>query len=40
MFPVEQEKGDAFVKYALDSGVNHIDVAPTYGDAEEKLGNG
>jgi predicted aldo/keto reductase-like oxidoreductase len=26
------------VKYALDSGVNHIDVAPTYGDAEEKLG--
>ena len=38
MFPVEQEKGDAFVKYALDSGVNHIDVAPTYGDAEVKLG--
>jgi aryl-alcohol dehydrogenase-like predicted oxidoreductase len=38
MFPIEQEKGDAFVKYALDSGVNHIDVAPTYGDAEVKLG--
>jgi aryl-alcohol dehydrogenase-like predicted oxidoreductase len=38
IYPIEQEKGDAFVKYALDSGVNHIDVAPTYGDAEVKLG--
>jgi aryl-alcohol dehydrogenase-like predicted oxidoreductase len=38
VYPVEQQKGDAFLKYALDSGVNHIDVAPTYGDAEEKLG--
>jgi len=38
IYPVEQEKGDAFVKHALDSGVNHIDVAPTYGDAEMKLG--
>jgi aryl-alcohol dehydrogenase-like predicted oxidoreductase len=38
IYPVEQEKGDTFVKYALDSGVNHIDVAPTYGDAEVKLG--
>jgi aryl-alcohol dehydrogenase-like predicted oxidoreductase len=38
IYPVEQKKGDAFVKYALDSGVNHIDVAPTYGDAEVKLG--
>jgi aryl-alcohol dehydrogenase-like predicted oxidoreductase len=38
IYPIEQAKGDAFVKYALDSGVNHIDVAPTYGDAEVKLG--
>lgn len=38
VYPVEQKKGDAFVKYALDQGVNHIDVAPTYGDAEVKLG--
>ena len=38
IYPVEQEKGDAFVKHALDRGVNHIDVAPTYGDAEVKLG--
>ena len=26
------------MKYALESGVNRIDVAPTYGDAEVKLG--
>ncbi|HUV55188.1 MAG TPA: aldo/keto reductase, partial [Candidatus Krumholzibacteriaceae bacterium] len=38
IYPVEREKGDAFVKHALDGGVNHIDVAPTYGDAEVKLG--
>ena len=32
------EEGDSFVKYALDQGVNHIDVAPTYGNAEIRLG--
>jgi len=32
------EEGDDFVKYALDLGVNHIDVAPTYGNAELRLG--
>jgi aryl-alcohol dehydrogenase-like predicted oxidoreductase len=34
----EQREADAFIKFALDRGVNHIDVAPTYGDAEAKLG--
>jgi aryl-alcohol dehydrogenase-like predicted oxidoreductase len=38
IYPIEEKKGDAFVKYALDMGVNHIDVAPTYGDAEARLG--
>ncbi len=38
IYPVEEKKGDEFVKYALDMGVNHIDVAPTYGDAEARLG--
>jgi aryl-alcohol dehydrogenase-like predicted oxidoreductase len=38
IYPVSQEEGDAFIKLALDHGVNHIDVAPTYGDAELKLG--
>lgn len=34
----EQRDADAFIKLALDHGVNHVDVAPTYGDAEVKLG--
>lgn len=34
----EQRDTDAFIKLALDHGVNHVDVAPTYGDAELKLG--
>ncbi|UCD44762.1 MAG: aldo/keto reductase [Candidatus Bathyarchaeota archaeon] len=38
IYPIEEKVGDGFVKYALDHGVNHIDVAPTYGDAEVKLG--
>jgi len=33
-----QKEADAFIKLALDHGVNHIDVAPTYGDAETQLG--
>jgi len=28
----------AVVKAALDAGINYIDVAPNYGDAEQKLG--
>lgn len=38
IYPIEEKEGDGFVKYALDHGVNHIDVAPTYGDAEVRLG--
>lgn len=34
----EQKEADTFIKLALDHGVNHIDVAPTYGDAETQLG--
>jgi len=32
------EQASARVKEAIDYGVNYFDVAPTYGDAEEKLG--
>lgn len=32
------EDASASVKLAIDAGVNHFDVAPTYGDAEIKLG--
>lgn len=34
---VEQDKANRMVENALDAGVNHFDVAPTYGDAEVKL---
>ncbi len=35
----EQRVADQVVGEALDAGVNHVDVAPTYGDAELKLGH-
>lgn len=34
-----QASSDRYVSWAIDQGVNYFDVAPTYGDAEEKLGN-
>ena len=34
---LEQTAADQMVEHVLDYGVNHIDVAPSYGDAEEKL---
>lgn len=33
-----QEYANRIVEHALRNGVNHVDVAPTYGDAETKLG--
>ncbi|WP_117594838.1 aldo/keto reductase [Haloprofundus halophilus] len=35
--PLDQEAADEMVADVLDAGVNHFDVAPTYGDAELKL---
>lgn len=34
-----QEASDRYVEYAIEHGINYFDVAPTYGDAQEKLGN-
>ena len=34
-----QSASDRYVAWAIDRGVNYFDVAPSYGDAEEKLGN-
>lgn len=34
-----QELSDRYVAWAVNKGVNYFDVAPSYGDAEEKLGN-
>lgn len=33
-----QDNSDAYVEYAIRHGINYFDVAPSYGDAEEKLG--
>lgn len=33
-----QKEADAMVRWAHDNGVTYFDVAPTYGDAEERLG--
>ena len=35
---VDQDTADASVQLALDAGINHIDVAAGYGDAELRLG--
>lgn len=35
---LEQEGADQMVELVLEHGVNHFDVAPSYGDAELKLG--
>jgi len=34
-----QAASDRYVSWAIDQGINYFDVAPSYGDAEEKLGN-
>lgn len=35
---VDQDTADASVREALDAGINHFDVAASYGDAELRLG--
>lgn len=34
-----QDASDRYVEYAVNKGINYFDVAPSYGDAQEKLGN-
>ena len=34
---ISQEEADKIIELALSHGVNHFDVAPTYGDAELRL---
>lgn len=34
-----QPASDRYVSWAIDRGINYFDVAPSYGDAQEKLGN-
>jgi len=35
---VTQKEADAVIELLLTHGVNHIDVAPSYGEAELRLG--
>jgi aryl-alcohol dehydrogenase-like predicted oxidoreductase len=35
---VDQRAADAFLAEALEAGINHVDVAANYGDAELRLG--
>jgi aryl-alcohol dehydrogenase-like predicted oxidoreductase len=35
---VDQDTADRSVQQALDGGINHLDVAAGYGDAELRLG--
>ena len=34
-----QADSDRYVAWAIEQGINYFDVAPTYGDAQLKLGN-
>lgn len=38
LWTVTQEVADTAVRQAIEAGVNHIDVAPQYGVAQERLG--
>ena len=35
---ISQEKANAVMESVMAAGINHIDVAPSYGQAEERLG--
>ncbi len=35
---IDQRQAEAVLESVLDRGVNHIDVAPSYGQAEERIG--
>ncbi len=36
---IDQAASDRYVSWAVDRGVNYFDVAPTYGNAQQQLGN-
>ena len=35
---ISQEEADAVMESVIESGINHIDVAPSYGQAEIRVG--
>lgn len=36
---VSQDEADSAIEFVLSKGINHVDVAPTYGEAELRLGS-
>lgn len=36
---IDQSASDRYVAWAIEKGVNYFDVAPSYGNAQEQLGN-
>ena len=38
LWQVSQEEADSAIELAIEHGINHFDVAPTYGQAEVRLG--
>ncbi len=39
LFHADQKEADAALEMALENGINHIDVSPVYGKAEERIGS-
>lgn len=39
LFHASQKEADAALESALENGINHIDVSPIYGNAEERIGS-
>lgn len=39
LWSVSQDEADEAIEFALSKGINHIDVAPTYGEAELRVGS-
>ncbi len=37
---ISQEEADPYIELALSHGVNHFDVAPSYGEAELRISLG
>jgi aryl-alcohol dehydrogenase-like predicted oxidoreductase len=35
---IEQKGADTIIEMVIEAGINHIDVAPSYGQAEERIG--
>ena len=37
-FEISQEEADRVMEQVIEAGINHIDIAPSYGQAEERVG--